>query len=255
MDVKKIKTELEKQYPGKKIILNPSVKPGEILCLVDPADSHPAYSTLVAAIDETKPHYHQNSAEIYYVLKGKLELIVEGARYFLKESQYRVVPPGKIHFAKGKETWVLIYSEPGWQKDDHFEVKKKPNVFLPSLSHIYLAVKNWQEMYRFYQQTLDLTIARGDSESGYVEFETGETKIILYQQEKMPPVLHNYFKSDNKAVVIGLRVEDLNSAAKFFEEKKIKLFSLPVKYPALKIEAFYLNDPEGNLLEIYHELN
>ena len=254
MDLKKVTAELEKQYPGKKIIPNHKTNPTEIICEIDPSSKHFGHSSAIAIIDQTAPHYHERAAEIYYVLKGKLELMVEGARYSLNEDQYRVIPPGKVHFAKGKATWVLVYSEPGWQLSDHLEVKEKPNTFLPTLSHIRLLVDNYDKMYAFYEQTLGLTVSWGKPEGDYAEFETGEAKIAIYKKQLMPKIIQSKLGKNNQAMVINLQVEDLQTAVKFLEEKKVKLLSPATKYPDAGIEALYFEDPEGNLLEIFQNL-
>lgn len=254
MDIKKITSALKKEYPGKNIIPNHKTNPTEIICEIDPSSKHPAYSSAIAVIDQTSPHYHERSAEIYYVLKGKLELMVEGARYSLNEDQYRVIPPGKVHFAKGKATWVLVYSEPGWQLSDSLEVKEKPNIFLPTLSHLRLLVEDYAKMYLFYEQTLGLTVSWGKRDGDYAEFETGEAKIAIYKKKLMPSIIQKKLGQNNQAMVINLQVEDLQSAVKFLEEKKVKLLSPATKYPEAGIEALYLEDPEGNLLEIFQNL-
>lgn len=251
MDQKKVISDLKKQYPGKTIIANDSKNATEIICEIDPAKKHPGYSSAVAVIDQTAPHYHEQAAEIYYVLKGKLELFVEGARYSLGQDQYRVIPPGKVHFAKGKATWVLVYSEPGWQKQDHLEVKEKPSVFSPNLSKVCLLAQNFGQMFDFYHELLGLTVANGNKDSDYAEFETGDAKIAIYKKSMSPKIIQAKFGKNNQAMVIGLEVEDLKSAYKFLTDKKVTLLSSITKHANTGIEAFYLEDPQGNLLEIY----
>ena len=254
MDVKKVISELKKQYPGKKIIPNHKTNPTEIICEIDPSSKHPGYSSLISVIDQTAPHYHENSAEIYYILKGKLELMVEGARYSLNQDQYRVIPPGKVHFAKGKATWVLVYSEPGWQETDHLEVKDKPNVFLPNLSQVCLLAKDFGQMFTFYNKLLGLTVAKGDANSDYAEFETGDAKIAIYKKSLLPKIIQEKLANSHSPTVLGLEVEDLDSAIKYLEDKKTTLLSPPAKQVETGIKSFYLEDPEGNLLEIYSVL-
>ena len=254
MDQKKVISDLKKQYPGKAIIANDSKNATEIICEIDPGSLHPQYSSLIYVIDQTKPHYHERSAEIYYVLKGKLELFVEGARYTLTEDQYRVIPPGKIHFAKGKATWVLVYSEPGWQKQDHLEVKEKPSEFLPTLTHVRLLVEDYSRMFNFYQQTLGLTVAWGKPDGNYAEFETGEARIAIYRQEKMPKIIQDKLSKNKPISLINMQVEDLKSAVAFLQEKKLSFLVPATRYPEAGIESCYLEDPEGNILEIYSDL-
>ncbi|OGK64476.1 hypothetical protein A2313_03275 [Candidatus Roizmanbacteria bacterium RIFOXYB2_FULL_41_10] len=254
MDLKKVTAELKKQYPGKKIIPNHKTNPTEIICEVDPSSQHAGNSTAVAVIDQTKLHYHERSAEIYYVLQGKLELIIDEVKFVLNQDQYRVIPPGKTHQARGKATWVLVYSEPGWQKEDSLAVEDQSLTFSPNLTHIRLLVKDYQTMFRFYHEQLGLAVTWGDSKTDYAEFDLGDAKIAIYKTELMPKFIQTKLGKANGALVINLRVENLKTAVEFLKEQKIKPLSEITKYSDAGIEAFYLEDPEGNLLEIYRDL-
>ncbi len=254
MDAKKIITELKKQYPGKKIILNHPKTPTEIVCEIDPAGKHPQYSSAVVVIDETKPHYHQNSAEIYYVLKGKLELFVEGVRYSLSQERYRVIPPGKVHFAKGKATWVLVYSEPGWLPEDNLEVGKKPKTFLPDLTKVQLLAEDFRLMIDFYQQSLGLTVIQEEVGSAYVEFAIGDASLVITKPDLLPEPVRQKLTENQRRTLIQLRVRDLDSVISFLKEKKVDFYLPLTRYPDRGVESFYIQDPEGNLLEIYSDL-
>jgi predicted enzyme related to lactoylglutathione lyase/mannose-6-phosphate isomerase-like protein (cupin superfamily) len=255
MDVKKIVSELKKQYPGKKIIFNNQKTPTEIICELDLVEKPMgSYSTSVSVIEQTKPHYYQKSAVIYYVLKGKLELIVEDKRYYLSENKYHVVLPGKVHFTKGKATSVLVYAEPAISKEDCFEVKKEQPIFLPNLGSIRLLAENYPLMFAFYHQTLGLPIKNKQSNKEYAEFEAGDCSIIIQNKLLLPKAVLSSLSGKNRAIVISLKVDNLESAAKVLLKKDIPLLTSPAKYASMGISAFYLNDPEGNLLEIYSSL-
>jgi len=119
MNAKKVVEELEKKYPDKKIIKNDDDNPTEILCEVDPSTNHPEHGLAVAVIDKSQPHTHKKSKETYKVTKGKLALFVDGKKHELGEGEKLVIEPGQIHWAKGDETWIECYSEPGWTFKDH----------------------------------------------------------------------------------------------------------------------------------------
>jgi len=254
MDAKKIVAELKERYPGKKVILNNKQNPTEVICEIESREKHPDYSTVISVIDQTELHYHSKTAEIYYVLEGRLELIVEDARFILNKGQYRIIPPGKAHQARGKACWVLLYSEPGWQEEDTFKVKKKLPVLMPCLNTVRLFTTNYPSMISFYQQTLGLTVSFGSLETDYAEFETGDAKISIGKTEKMPKLIQSKLTKSKQAVVISLQVENIPSAYKFLEAKKVQFLQKPTKHKELGIEVFYLEDPEGNLLEIYSKL-
>ncbi len=119
MNSKKVIEELNKKYPGKKIIKNDNDNPTEILCEVEPSSEHPKHSLAVAIIDKSAPHSHKKSKETYKVTKGKLTLHVDNKKHELNEGDELVIEPGQLHWAEGKETWIECYSEPGWTFEDH----------------------------------------------------------------------------------------------------------------------------------------
>jgi len=119
MNTKKIIKELSQKYPGKRIIKLPEDNPTEIICEIDPATNHPDKGVAVAVIDKSEPHYHKAATEIYKIIKGELTVSVNNQEYKLKEGNTLTVKPGEIHHAVGNETWVEVYSEPGWTQEDH----------------------------------------------------------------------------------------------------------------------------------------
>lgn len=124
MNKKKVIDELKKKYSGKKIIAIPNDDPSEILCEVDPSTEHPEYSLAVAVIDKSAAHTHKESREKYKVIKGRLSLCVEGKEHKLEEGDELVIQPNQEHWAKGNETWIECYSEPGWTPKDHILSKE-----------------------------------------------------------------------------------------------------------------------------------
>lgn len=50
--------------------------------------------TLAAGADGTRPHHHTKSTEIFYVLDGTMEFLVDGARNAVGKGGLVVVPPG-----------------------------------------------------------------------------------------------------------------------------------------------------------------
>ncbi|MBI4973104.1 cupin domain-containing protein [Candidatus Roizmanbacteria bacterium] len=125
MRINEVIAELKKTYPGKSVVLNNRNNLTEILCEIEPSQLHPSYSVAIGVIDETTPHYHKKSTETYEVIKGELDLIVEGKTYHLKPGESFTMQPQEIHSAKGDETWVKCTSKPGWNSDDHIRVEEK----------------------------------------------------------------------------------------------------------------------------------
>lgn len=119
MNTEKVIKGLSQKYPDKKIIKLPEDNPTEIICEVYPATNHPKKGIAIAIIDKSEPHYHKKTVETYKITKGELTVFISDKEYKLKEGDSLTVNPGKIHYATGNETWVEVYSEPGWTQEDH----------------------------------------------------------------------------------------------------------------------------------------
>ncbi|OGK62425.1 hypothetical protein A2334_05290 [Candidatus Roizmanbacteria bacterium RIFOXYB2_FULL_38_10] len=126
MKINEVIEELKKKYPGKPIILNNKTDLTEILCEIEPTDKHTSFSTAIAVIDLTLPHYHKNTVEVYEVLKGSLTLTVNNKKYNLNIGESFTIQPNEIHSARGDETWVKVVARPGWRSGDHFTVTGVP---------------------------------------------------------------------------------------------------------------------------------
>ncbi len=238
MNSKKIIAELKKQYPGKNIIVNEEKGAAEIICEIDPASEHPTHSLALAVIDVSKEHFHKRSAEIYYVAKGKLTLQINGTRRFLKENEWWVIEPGQLHSARGEETWVYIYSEPGWTKDDHY-FQTKADKGLPGLSfdfsrHIILTSR-FQQMLEFYQQALGFQLKSVDRAGGRAELCLSNLNLSLIDKDK-------FLKNNkiNNRQILSFKVASLDTTYKQLEKKGVSFF----KKPNLIL------DPDNNLVHI-----
>ena len=123
MNSEKVNAELSQKYPNKKIIKLPEDNPTEILCEIDPAINHFKKSVAIAIIDKSESHYHKKATETYKVIKGILSIVIDGQKNKLEEGDSLSVKPRDIHYAIGDETWVEVYSKPGWVPEDHILVK------------------------------------------------------------------------------------------------------------------------------------
>jgi len=119
MDAKAIISELQAEYPGKPIKCLPESEPKEIICEFDSRDDHPDFSYAMAVIDQSKPHVHRRTTEIYRVVKGELKLHVGEEEYVIYEGQAWTILPGQVHWAEGDATWVEVYCSPGYDPADH----------------------------------------------------------------------------------------------------------------------------------------
>lgn len=122
MDVKKVISELKRQYPGKEVIITDPKNPTEIICETEPTQDHPKWSGAIAVMDQTRLHYHKKLTEIYHVLKGSLIIYLNNRRHSLQPGDFIKISPNITHWSKGKTTWLFVYSQPGWNPNDHILV-------------------------------------------------------------------------------------------------------------------------------------
>jgi GrpB-like predicted nucleotidyltransferase (UPF0157 family)/mannose-6-phosphate isomerase-like protein (cupin superfamily) len=130
MNTERITHELETLYPGKNIILLPPHNPTEIICETDPSSGHPEYNTAIAIIDSSAPHLHKVSTETYTIIKGVLQLFLNGKKKVLTKDETYTVTPYTIHWARGDETWARVYSTPGWDASDHILIGKEEEIHI-----------------------------------------------------------------------------------------------------------------------------
>jgi len=119
MDHKRVLTEINEKYPGRKIIKLPEDNPTEILCEIEPTEDHPEYSVAISVIDKSLPHYHKQVVETYEVIRGELTVFIDGVEHKLGEGEKLEVRPGQKHYAVGNETWIMCTAKPGWTVEDH----------------------------------------------------------------------------------------------------------------------------------------
>lgn len=152
MNIQKITQQLQYEYPGKKITVDDTNHPAEIIGDIEPAHEHSLYSAQVCVINETAAHYHKKTAHIYYVLRGTLVLFVNDTKYTLQEDEFAVVEPGQLHWTKGNETWVELYSEPGVSREDTFIPTEKIETPAENTVLIQLETRDMGKTKTFYEQ-------------------------------------------------------------------------------------------------------
>lgn len=257
MNTKKIIEEIKKQYPGKNIAPNREKDPTEILVEVEPATNHPEYSIAISVVDKTEVHLHHKTAEIYQVIKGTLTLVKNGRSTVLKEGEVDIIKPGEAHYAIGTETWVRVYSEPGWTAQDHIAMSGEASRPILSFRQERLLVSDFDACLEFYKTVLGLEPGYTDKDHKYAELKTGDTVIALFHEKSMLDALGlsvNKAKAAQSSLLV-FSVEDLDRAYNFIvKEKKTPLIKEITTYEAWGVKAFHISDPAGTFIEINQEL-
>lgn len=122
MNVHTMVSKLKKQYPGKRVIITDLKNPGEIICETEPTEAHPDWSEAIAVIDFTRLHFHPQLTETYEVLRGELDITVNGKLRHLRTGEKIAIPPLTQHHAVGHDTMIRVSSRPGWTPQNHILV-------------------------------------------------------------------------------------------------------------------------------------
>ncbi|MFW5703011.1 MAG: NUDIX domain-containing protein [Candidatus Dojkabacteria bacterium] len=93
------------------------------------AEVNPGHA--VAAIWQSKPHYHKQTKESYLVLEGDLTVFIEHEYFELSQGDYIEISLGARHWAEAgigstrNGVWPLVEvrTEPAWRAEDHIEVE------------------------------------------------------------------------------------------------------------------------------------
>lgn len=122
------------------------------------------------------------------------------------------------------------------------------------LSHVRLLVPNVQDCFFFYQELLGFEVVWGDENSPYVEFETGETKIALYERSMEAEVVGRIDRpliSDSQdQVAIILAVNNIDHVYRELLDKGVSFINSPQSREDWGIRFAHFRDPAGNLFEI-----
>ncbi|MDP3771287.1 MAG: cupin domain-containing protein [bacterium] len=109
----------------------PVIVPGErIFEFVTAADDQP-YGIALVEVQESQPHWHNHTRECYLLVRGCVEVFLDGEPTMLEHFGDRVViPPGVPHWARavgggGQPAIVTVISKPAWTPEDHHVVTPK----------------------------------------------------------------------------------------------------------------------------------
>src|SRR3989344_6753983 len=100
--------------------------PAEITCgimrkLTDAKDNKNMDIVHVTITNQTKKHYHKTLTEVYYVLKGSIEVELDGKKEHLVEGQMVMIHPKTHHKAwktSEENAEILVVCNPPWQEED-----------------------------------------------------------------------------------------------------------------------------------------
>jgi mannose-6-phosphate isomerase-like protein (cupin superfamily) len=97
-------------------------------------------STFRDGYDGAPPHYHERSAELFFVIGGSLQVLLDEQVTILREGDFLVVPPGVPHAfaaAPGSDADVLFVFAPGVERFEYYRL----------LDRIHRGEGSWQEIH------------------------------------------------------------------------------------------------------------
>ncbi|MEC3916079.1 cupin domain-containing protein [Nocardia sp. CDC160] len=100
---------------------------GAFWLLEDAENSHGLFGAnrllLPAGADGTRPHHHTRSTEIFYILSGTMEFLVEGALHQARQGTLISIPPNTTHAfgasSAGPAEFLALLT-PGIPRFDYF---------------------------------------------------------------------------------------------------------------------------------------
>lgn len=112
-EIETIRAELLNEYPGCNVVL--SADKCEMVAEISDG-------LAVAVVERSVPHFHQETKEVYRVLRGILYVACAGRGRVLRQGDSMVIEPGESHFSQctREPAWIEVQSEPPWSSRDHF---------------------------------------------------------------------------------------------------------------------------------------
>ena len=76
---------------------------------------------VVEISEDAREHYHKNMTEIYFVLEGEGEILLNGEAYPVKPGSTILINAGTRHKARGKLKVVVVVIPPFDSRDEFFD--------------------------------------------------------------------------------------------------------------------------------------
>jgi mannose-6-phosphate isomerase-like protein (cupin superfamily) len=120
MSDKKTPTDIEKIFRVRESI----EKQGErILQIITPEDDLP-WGLAFVQLQECPRHYHNETIEVYVVVKGCIKIEIDGKYSKLQPGDHISLKPGQVHkvFDGEPDTQLMVFSFPPFREKDLIEV-------------------------------------------------------------------------------------------------------------------------------------
>jgi lactoylglutathione lyase len=127
--------------------------------------------------------------------------------------------------------------------------------------HPRLLVSNFATCFIFYRDVMELKVSWGSEDDSYASFteqEDDEIVLALFKRQGMAEIvgtsdLPTEAECQDRVVLI-VSVEDVDATYKDLTSQGIEFIAGPQSFPDWGIRSAYLRDPDGNLIELYADL-
>lgn len=121
-----------------------------------------------------------------------------------------------------------------------------------------LLVADFPACFRFYRDVIGLTPHLGSEADTYAEFETGATRIAIFDRAEMSEAVGTsdlpVQTAAQDAVCIVFGVDDVDAVQGRLETAGVPIVAGVTDRPTWQVRTLHVRDPEGRLVEINSRL-
>ncbi len=121
-----------------------------------------------------------------------------------------------------------------------------------------LLVSNFKQCFIFYRDILGFKPVFGTEDDVYADFDSGCTKIALFDKFLMSKAIGTEYLSISASmqdkICLTFGVENVDITCIKLQEQGIQIITQPTDRPDWGIRTAHFRDPDGNLVEINHPL-
>lgn len=118
-----------------------------------------------------------------------------------------------------------------------------------------LLVRDFERTLRFYREEIGLSPVVGNGEPPYVEL-GGDRLIALFERDPMAQAvpLRPGSPDIGDTVLLGFEVDNVDAVYERLRSRGVTFVAPPTDRPEWRLRTAHLRDPEGNLVELFHNL-
>jgi lactoylglutathione lyase len=120
------------------------------------------------------------------------------------------------------------------------------------LTHVRLLVDDVGACLRFYRDVMGFEL--GAEYGDYVEFRAGDAILALFPRTAMAEAVGFDPLAAGDRVALILRVDAVDAALAELRDRGAQVAAEPQDRPDWGLRVAHLRDPDGNLLELYHDI-